>query len=94
MNIQRDTVSTGKEAGPLRGALKALMKGNHGPVACPGATGETNVIVCLEITIKSRLKTGFRLIFGGTHYLDKLSRPTVEACGSLVIPYMDTTLLY
>ena len=93
MKIQRDTVSTRKEASPVCGARKAVVKGNHGPLASPGATGETNVIICLEITIK-KIEGRFRLISDGTHYLDRLSRPTVEACGSLVIPNTVTTSWY
>jgi hypothetical protein len=58
VKIQRDTVSTRKKASPVRGARKAIVKGNHGPVASSGTTGETNVIICLKITIARRLKTG------------------------------------
>jgi hypothetical protein len=58
VKIQRDTVSTGKEVSPLSSASKAIVKGDHGPVASPGTTGETNVTICLKVTITRKLKAG------------------------------------
>jgi len=51
MKIQRDTVSSGKEASPFGGAGKAIVERNYGTIAGPRTTGETNESICLKVTM-------------------------------------------